>query len=441
MATQKMSCLKGGGRVKRTIPILLPKDADLLATMRLFKDIANEVSKIAFGARNQLKKKFDLRRHCYPILRERYPNVNGRVLEYIIKVVAGCYSKKKRKTLKEPVVFKKDFVLFDKRLFKFNEQTLTIWTVTGRKEFPFTFVPVKRFQEWWERKTDVDSITLKERNGKIVAHVCLTIPMSTHATAKYFVGIDRGAECPLVAVRNDGKIFFPDFSEFHRKRQKWLEQRRYLQQKLAMQRWLDKDAHNTVRALKRLSGKQQRFTRQFIRWVVNRLLTWASDAIIIMEKLRLPQRKKVKGAKALNRTLSLLPYGIVKKVIMEKAQERGLTVLFVNPKGTSKTCPQCGAQGERLKRDSFNCPSCGFSCHADIVGAMNILKRGLELVFANGAEAGDKPAEPFQPHHELTCPVPDKGTGNVGSHYSPQRLQSIPKRKRAIEGRLQPTLF
>jgi IS605 OrfB family transposase len=430
---------------------LLPKDADLLATMRLFKDIANEVSKIAFGARDQLKKKFDLRRHCYPILRERYPNVNGRVLEYIIKVVAGCYSKKKRKKLKEPVVFKKDFALFDKRLFKFNGQTLTIWTVAGRKEFPFTFVPVKRFRELWERKTDVDSITLKEHNGKIIAHVCLTIPIlslmgtmvgeRTYTTAKYFVGIDRGAECPLVAVRDDGKIFFPDFSAFHRKRQKWFKQRRYLQQKLAMQRRLGTDAHNTVRALKRLSGRQRNFTKQFVHWIVNRLFDWMGDAIIVMERLKLPQGAKVKKAKALNRTLSLMPYGLIHKVIVEKANERGLTVIFVNPSGTSQTCPQCGNKGKRPKRDLFMCDHCGFSCHADIVGAMNILKRGLELVSANGAEAGDKPAEPFQPHHELTCPVPDKGTGNVESHYSPQRLQSIPKRKRAIEGRLQPTLF
>jgi len=74
--------------LKKTIPILLPKDPDLLATMRLFRDIANEVSKMAFEAREQLKKRFDLHRSCYPILRERYPNVNSRVLEYIIKVVA-----------------------------------------------------------------------------------------------------------------------------------------------------------------------------------------------------------------------------------------------------------------------------------------------------------------------------------------------------------------
>jgi hypothetical protein len=41
--------------LKKTIPILLPKDPDLLVTMRLFKDIANDVSKMAFEALEQLK--------------------------------------------------------------------------------------------------------------------------------------------------------------------------------------------------------------------------------------------------------------------------------------------------------------------------------------------------------------------------------------------------
>jgi IS605 OrfB family transposase len=318
----------------------------------------------------------------------------------VIRVVARCYSEKNRKKMKKPAEFKKDFALLNKRLFKIKGQNVEIWTVAGRKEFPLIFVPVKRFERWWEKKTDIDSITLKECNGKIIGHVCLTIPDPTPVVgSQRFVGIDLGAECPLVAVRSDGGIFFPDYSEFHRKRKHWLELRRFLQRKLAMQRKFYKDAHNTVRALKRLSRRQRRFTRQFLYWLAGRLLNWAGDAIIVMEKLRLPQGKKVKGAKALNRTLSLLPYGLVRKAIEEKAKERGLTVLFVDPKGTSKTCPECGAQGDRPRRDLFKCPNCGFVCHADIVGAMNILKRGLENFSRNGAEAGGKPAGPFQPRY------------------------------------------
>jgi putative transposase len=427
--------------VKRTIPILLPKDGDLLATMRLFRNLANEVSRMAFEVRDKLNRKFDLRRHCYPTLRERYPQVNSRVLEYIIKIVAGCYSKRKCEKLEEPAVFKKDFALLDKRLFRFDGQTLNIWTIAGRKEYPFTFVPTRRFKELWEKATDIDSIILKKCNGKIIAHVCLTIPTPQENAGNHYVGIDLGAVCPIVAVRDDGKIFFPNSEYFHKKRKEFLEQRRYLQKKLATQRWLKKDAHNTVRALKRLSQRQRRFTRQYIHWAINRLLTWAGNAVIIMERLRLPKGKKIKGAKVLNRTLSLLPYGIVKNAIVQKAQERGLKVVFVNPAGTSQTCPQCGAQGERTQRN-FKCPSCGFSCHADIVGAMNILRRGLQGFSHGGAEAGDEPAKPSQPQNSVDLPRPT-GAGSVESHYSPpqERLQSTPKRKRATGGRLQPPLF
>lgn len=405
--------------MRKTIRIQLPKDADLLATMRLFREIANEVSKMAWEIREQLKGKFDLRRQCYPLLRSRYTHVNSRVLEYIIRVVNGCYSKKKRRKLSEPVVFRRNFALFDKRLFKFGDGNITLWTIAGRKNFPFTFAPVKRFKEYWEKKVDVDSITLKESDRCIVGFVCLTVPEPPFKVSHHFVGIDIGAECPLVAVRDDGAIFFPDFSKFHKKRKQFLQRRRYLQSKLAAQRLLGKDAHNTIRELKRLSGKQRLFTKQFLNWVINRLFNWMGDAVIVMERLKLPQGKKVKNAKALNRTLSLMPSGIIKQVILEKAKERGLRVIFVNPAGTSQTCPKCGGKGERVSRDLFRCHVCGFSCHADIVGARNILKRGFERVVKQGAETGDEPVGPFQPLK--TCPA--YSAGNVEVHYSSLQKQ------------------
>ena len=427
--------------MRRTVPVLLKKDDDLVNTMRLFREIANEASRMVFPVRDQLKKYGRLRKYCYRVLRQRYPTVNSRVVEFALKVVAGAYLGKNGKRLKKPVEFKKNFVLFDKRLFKFKGQTLRIWTVAGRKDFPFLLVPSGRFLGWWEKKIDVDSIILKEHGDKIIAHVCLTVPEPLPVTPRRFVGVDLGASCPLVAVRDDGKIFFPNFNEFHRKREEWFEERRYLQWKLAMQRTLGKDAHNTLRALRRLSHKQRHFTRQFVRWIVSRLLNWAGDAVIIMEKLRLPQGKKVKGAKKLNRTLSLMPYGLIRNTIVEKAKELGLEVRFVDPKGTSQTCPQCGERGERPNRDLFKCPSCGFSCHSDIVGAMNILRRGLQSYSQSGAEAGDKPAtEPFQPLE--TCPPQrEAGTWNLTIVPPQERLQSASKQKRATGGRLQPTLF
>ena len=442
--------------MRRTIPILLPNDSDLVATIKLFTQIANEVSEMAFKL--DKVKRWTLRRQFYSLLRQKYPTVNSRVLEYALRVVTGCYTAKKRRKMKskEPVRFKQEFALFDKRLFtlKFKGTTgeCRIWTVAGRKTLPFTLPPVSRFKEWWKQKEDVDSMVLKVRNGKIIAHACLTIPdRPSHSQTtlslngitmggKDAVGVDLGAEYPLIAVRSDGAIFCPDYSKFHQKRKKFLTLRQQLQRKLTEKRVKGENARSVVRKLKKLSQKQRRFTKQFIRWVVKRFLDWAGDAIIIMETLMLPQGKKKRGAKALNRTLSLMPYGLVKNTIKDLSEERGLMVVFVPPAGTSQTCPVCRQKGERPKRDLFVCPHCGHSEHADIVGARNVLLRGLERFSQSGAEAGDKPAGLCQPLESL--PVIKTGGGNPT--IVPERvkgLQPTSKTKSATEGWLQPSLF
>ena len=54
-----------------------------------------------------------------------------------------------------------------------------------------------------------------------------------------------------------------------------------------------------------------------------------------------------------------------------KARREGLRVVFVNPRNTSKRCPQCGRLNTPDKR-FYHCV-CGFRCHRDLVGAMNIV--------------------------------------------------------------------
>lgn len=49
--------------------------------------------------------------------------------------------------------------------------------------------------------------------------------------------------------------------------------------------------------------------------------------------------------------------------------------------GTSITCPACGLRDpkSRAAQDRFACTSCGFTAHADTVGAVNIARRGVVM--------------------------------------------------------------
>jgi len=57
---------------------------------------------------------------------------------------------------------------------------------------------------------------------------------------------------------------------------------------------------------------------------------------------------------------------------------RGGEVIAVNPRHTSQTCPECGhvSKANRLHQALFSCTACGYSYHADVVAARNILARG-----------------------------------------------------------------
>jgi putative transposase len=87
------------------------------------------------------------------------------------------------------------------------------------------------------------------------------------------------------------------------------------------------------------------------------------------------------AAKAgLNREILAAGWGVLLRMIADKAEEAGREVITVNPQHTSQTCPQCGhIDRENRDRAKFRCRQCGHQDHADINAAYNILRAGLAL--------------------------------------------------------------
>jgi putative transposase len=89
----------------------------------------------------------------------------------------------------------------------------------------------------------------------------------------------------------------------------------------------------------------------------------------------------VAAKSGLNRSLLDAGWGVFLRVLASKAESAGRQVVAVNPANTSRTCPTCGhrARENRPTQANFCCVSCGYTGHADVVGATNILRAGLAL--------------------------------------------------------------
>jgi putative transposase len=99
----------------------------------------------------------------------------------------------------------------------------------------------------------------------------------------------------------------------------------------------------------------------------------------------LPNRAAAKAG--LNRSIADAGWGVFLTILHAKAESAGREVIAVDPRNTSRRCPECGhtAKENRPTQEKFHCVACGHTAHADTVGALNVLRAGLVRRDANPA--------------------------------------------------------
>ena len=91
--------------------------------------------------------------------------------------------------------------------------------------------------------------------------------------------------------------------------------------------------------------------------------------------------KNVKQKSGLNRAILDQSWYEFRRQLDYKTAWNGGFLFAVPPQNTSRTCPCCGhtAKDNRQTQADFECVECGYTENADVVGAINILKRGQAL--------------------------------------------------------------
>lgn len=91
--------------------------------------------------------------------------------------------------------------------------------------------------------------------------------------------------------------------------------------------------------------------------------------------------RRVRQKAGLNRAILDQGWSEFRRQLEYKMAWAGGVLLAVPAHFTSQTCPHCGhvSQENRRTQAAFLCQACGHGDHADVVGAINVLERGLRL--------------------------------------------------------------
>jgi IS605 OrfB family transposase len=327
----------------------------LLVTMERFNEACNYISKLAFD--NHTASQVKLHHLAYYYLREHY----GLSAQMAVRCV-GKVVEQYRRDKSKPHKFKRcSAMVYDSRILAFKGlDKISILTLQGRLLIPI------RIGEYQKARinTVVKETDLILRNKVFYMAVVVDVPEQTPDDPVGALGVDLGVI--NLAVDSDGEFYSGNQVD------KVREKMEVLKSKLQ-----SKGTKSAKRHLKKLSGKEAGFRRNTNHIISKRLVSKAKDTHrqIILEDLngvgdstvRHSQRSRHKS----------WAFSQLRFFITYKAKIAGVLVKLVNPRNTSRTCPQCGfvSKHNRKSQSSFVCQQCGFASNADLVGATNISLR------------------------------------------------------------------
>lgn len=129
--------------------------------------------------------------------------------------------------------------------------------------------------------------------------------------------------------------------------------------------------------VKRIKDRESRIVRDLNHKMSRKIVEIAksSGCGIKMEDLE-GIRKTTKQAKSFRYSLNSWSFYQLRQFVEYKAKLQGITVAYIEPAYTSKTCSRCGHIGNRNGK-SFKCPTCGYVENADVNASFNIAMRQI----------------------------------------------------------------
>jgi len=355
-------------KLTKTIVLKLAEhDESLDKTLRAYSEGLNFVSKVVYENGKTISAN-NLQRICYPILRNKI-GLKAQMTCNVCRQVAGAYkSMKSNGEWKLAKFDARTMVLSYGRDFSFKGEYLSITTLDGRKKYKLIIYDYAK--QYFDGTWKFLASRLVKRGNEYYFHLGVEkeVPDVDLSEAKKFMGVDIGLNYIAVASTTDLECRFFDGGIIKHIRHMFVNMRRRLQKK---------GTRSAKRVLKRIAGREKRLINNICHTVSKRIVEFAVEKrvdVIGLENLN-GIRKRAKVRKKQRYDFESWVYRKLQFMIEYKAKERGILVVYINPKHTSITCPRCHHVNKANRSGKlFRCKACGYTLNADLVGARNIEK-------------------------------------------------------------------
>jgi putative transposase len=348
--------------MRLAVPLKLlpsPGQAALLHdTLHQANSAANAISALAW--RERTFSQFKLHRLVYAQTRQQFP-LAAQVVVRLIAKVADAYKLDRARQRRFRSL---GGVAYDDRILRFGCEYVSIWTTGGRQSIQFACGPRQRAL-LANRQGEVDLIF---RSGEWYLVATATMSEPPPGEVDDYLGIDLGIK--NIAATSDGELFAGGHTNGLR--------RRYARLRSRLQRT---QSHSAKRLLRRRRQKEQRFTTT-INHTISKCLVRTAQCTqrgLALEDLE-GIRSRIKARRSQRRILHSWSFNQLRQFVAYKAALAGVSVVYVDPRNTSRTCPNpaCGLvdAGNRRTQARFECVGCGFAGLADTIAAENIRVRG-----------------------------------------------------------------
>lgn len=210
-------------------------------------------------------------------------------------------------------------------------------------------------------KFPLGKMTIRKLNKRWIADINVEVMEKTPSRSEKRMGVDLGIKVPAVAYTEDGKIrFFGNGREARFRRNAFYSKLKKLQKS------------NDLKAYRALDHALFRWSYTVCHIISKRIVEFAEKndiGVICVEQLHGISSKPVSSSLARRDLNQWSHYRLVYN-IRYKARRKGIRVVFVDPRNTSRRCPRCGRINTPSRR--WYCCPCGFQRHRDLIGAMNI---------------------------------------------------------------------